>query len=68
MLEISLFVSAENDYPPWMDYQRVTETRLTILYFLGLRLGSYVSTIGSTYLTVLLLPVRPIYHRTHKQY
>jgi len=28
------FVLAENDSPPWMDYQRVTETRLTILYTL----------------------------------
>src|SRR5215472_10712870 len=51
VVEISLFVSAENDDPPWMDYQRVTETGLTILYFLGLRLGSSfrarLSTIGS---------------------
>ena len=51
-----------------MDYQRVHCTRLTILYFLGLRLGSYLSTIGSTYLTVVLLPVRPIYHGTRKHY
>ena len=49
-----------------MDYQRVTETGLPILYFLGLRLGSYVSTIGSTYLTGALLPVRPIDHGTQK--
>ena len=63
-----LFASAENGNPLWMDYQRVTETGLPILYFLGLRLGSYFSTIGSTYLTVMLLPVRPIYHGTRKHY
>jgi hypothetical protein len=45
------------------------EPLLTILYFLGLHLGSYLmSTIGSTYLTVALLPVRPIYHGTPKHY
>jgi len=63
---ISLFVSAENDNPPWMDYQRVTETGLTILYFLGWCLGSY--RVDLSCLTVLLLPVRPMYHGTHKQY
>jgi len=28
----------------------------------------YMSTIGGTYLTVALLPVRPIYHGTGKHY
>ena len=56
-----------NDNPYWMDYQECCHS-LTILYFLCLRIGSYVSTIGSTYLAVALLPVRPTYHGTCKHY
>jgi len=56
-----------------MDYQRVTETGLTILSTLHASALSAPfmherSTIGSTYQTVMLLPVRPIDHGTHKHY
>jgi hypothetical protein len=40
-----LWLREGNDDPPWMDYQQCCHC-LTILYFLGLRLGSYVSMIG----------------------
>src|SRR6266487_648307 len=48
-----------NDSSYRMDYQRCCH-HLTILYFLGLRLGSYLSTIGFAYLTLMLLPKRAI--------
>ena len=43
-----------NDNPYWMDYQECCHS-LTILYFLCLRIGSYLSTRGLTSLAVALL-------------